>query len=286
VSIDPKMSDWVRPTLWIVAVGVTLAASACGSAASYDQGPPGAVVGNEPTSVNVVPNSVAPAAGPEVRPRGAANPFANVNWTTMMAANCVPEIRFLQIGDVTNDGVPDGIVVWACESPTSGFPEIVDVYDGRLVTGTPKLITRLLGEHDGLDVRGLRVGAVYTSKGAIRVLAGAYTDEDSNAEPSRWLSFNFSYQRGSFVRGETKQGEASCSSLQFGPNTNSGTNPIGALGVDCDTAYAVARGSQTSGSSDYDANSFHCVATKTARPYNVYYSCTGPTGDSVSFESR
>jgi hypothetical protein len=79
-----------------------------------------------------------------------------------------------------------------------------------------------------------------------------------------------------------------CGHIAFNPSTDSGASGITAVGTDCATARAVARGAANAADElAYESRGFRCTGAESDEPglSAIEWACVGAAGESVSFET-
>jgi hypothetical protein len=147
-------------------------------------------------------------------PQGNAKaPLAHVDWEAVIDdLDCSGINRGIEVGgvryaDVTGDGAEEAFVWVDCVHPTSGWPDVLEVFDGSSDPKAPKRIGVLIGEKENLHVKSLTF-----SGHTVTVDAAAFAKQDPNCCASLRIRQSFTWEGGSFRAGKravrtVRQGE-------------------------------------------------------------------------------
>lgn len=131
--------------------------------------------------------------GPPQPPPPPPDTLDNVAWETVVSSpdeECQPEILRVDRGDLNGDDAREALVSWTCGAVTSGYPDVVDIYDGASRQGEPRIVGRALDERSSGEERGSRVVNVVAGDGRATIRANEYRPDDSNADPSVTVEYD------------------------------------------------------------------------------------------------
>jgi hypothetical protein len=152
--------------------------------------------------------------GAEPGPAGpASDALANVRWEDHVRACSIEQggpglgtiIGDVVKGDATGDGRVDTLVVDECRSPTSSWPEVVEVFDGASDPAKPTRIAALL-EGDERYLRDLNVEV--TVDGGVVVTSNGVSESAPHCCPDLVARDVFRYVDGKFVHAESSESPA------------------------------------------------------------------------------
>ncbi len=112
------------------------------------------------------------------------------------------ELIRTQFVDITDDGVPDAFVTYACMVGTSSAAQQLEVFDGSSDPEEPRRIGVLVKQSDGVDERGLRVRKLTFGPRTVGVEASAFDTFNPNCCPSLRVRQQFTWYGTKFVAGE------------------------------------------------------------------------------------
>ena len=103
-------------------------------------------------------------------------------------------------GDVNNDGRVDTLVVDECESKTSAWPQVVEVFDGASDPARPALLGRLL---EGDDVYPRQIAVTVEPGGRVVVTGVGLSPDAPQCCPDLALRKVFAFANGRFTQVES-----------------------------------------------------------------------------------
>jgi hypothetical protein len=143
----------------------------------------------------------------------AADALANVRWEDHVRDCSIEQggpgqgtiIGDVVKGDVTRDGRVDTLVVDECRSPTSSWPQAVEVFDGASDPAKPTRIATLL-DGDERYLRDLKVEV--TADGSVVITSNGVSESAPHCCPDLVARDVFRYVDGKFVHAESSASPA------------------------------------------------------------------------------